>query len=100
MTQPVFETTATALREKSKLQRHFRRFDMLFGALGIDTMGIEPGADATFGANRLLLREHRIHLENLSGLGEMPPSGGWIIVGGIRIRGGSGSPATVFGLIP
>jgi hypothetical protein len=30
MTQPVFETTATALREKSKLQRHFRRFDMLF----------------------------------------------------------------------
>jgi kynurenine formamidase len=70
------------------------------GALGIDTMGIDPGADAAFGANRLLLREHRIHLENLSGLGEMPPSGGWIIVGGIRIRGGSGSPATVFGLIP
>jgi hypothetical protein len=30
MTQPVFETTATALREKSKLQRHFRRFDVFF----------------------------------------------------------------------
>jgi hypothetical protein len=30
----------------------------------------------------------------------MPPAGGWIIVGGVRIRGGSGSPATVFGLIP
>ena len=70
------------------------------GALGIDTMGIDPGADTSFGANRLLLREHRIHLENLAGQGEMPPSGGWIIVGGIRIRGGSGSPATVFGLIP
>jgi Predicted metal-dependent hydrolase len=70
------------------------------GALGIDTMGIDPGADTSFGANRLLLREHRIHLENLAGLGEMPPTGGWIIVGGIRIRGGSGSPATVFGLIP
>lgn len=28
------------------------------------------------------------------------PAGGWIIVGGMRIRGGSGSPATVFGLIP
>lgn len=27
-------------------------------------------------------------------------AGGWIIVGGIRIRAGSGSPATVFGLIP
>jgi kynurenine formamidase len=44
--------------------------------------------------------EHRIHLENLAGLGEMPAAGGWVIVGGIRVRGGSGSPATVFGLIP
>ena len=70
------------------------------GALGTDTMGIDPGADTSFGANRLLLAEHRIHLENLAGLSEMPPAGGWIIVGGIRIRAGSGSPATVFGLIP
>jgi hypothetical protein len=30
MNRPVFETTATALREKSKLRRHFRRFDMFF----------------------------------------------------------------------
>jgi len=70
------------------------------GALGIDTMGIDPGADTSFRANRLLLAGHRIYLENLAGLSEMPPAGGWIIVGGIRIRGGSGSPATVFGLIP
>ena len=31
---------------------------------------------------------------------EMPPAGGGIIVRGMRIRGGSGSPATVIGLIP
>ena len=31
------------------------------GALGIDTMGIDPGADTSFGTNRLLLRDHRIH---------------------------------------
>ncbi len=70
------------------------------GALGIDTMGIDPGADTEFRANQLLLRHHRMHLENLCGLGEMPSAGGWIIVGGIRIRVGSGSPATIFGLIP
>ena len=70
------------------------------GALGTDTMGIDPGADTTYAANRLLLRGHRTHLENLCGLGQMPPAGGWIIVGGTRIRHGSGSPATVFGLIP
>src|SRR5690242_195019 len=43
MTQPVFETTATALREKSKLRRHFRRFDMLFylicTVVTLDTIG-------------------------------------------------------------
>ena len=70
------------------------------GALGIDTMGIDPGTDTTFRSNRLLLQEHRIHLENLAGLSQMPPTGGWIITAGIRIRAGSGSPATVFGLIP
>ena len=43
MTQAVFETTATALREKSKLQRHFRRFDVFFylicTVVTIDTIG-------------------------------------------------------------
>jgi kynurenine formamidase len=70
------------------------------GALGIDTMGIDPGADTTLRANQLLLSGHRLHLENLCGLSQMPPAGGWIIIGGIRVRAGSGSPATVFGLIP
>lgn len=70
------------------------------GALGTDTMGIDPGADTTYAVNRLLLRGHRTHLENLCGLGQMPPAGGWIIVGGTRVTHGSGSPATVFGLIP
>jgi kynurenine formamidase len=68
--------------------------------LGTDTMGIDPGADTEFRANQVLLRGHRLHLENLCGLSQMPPAGGWIIIGGLRIRAGSGSPATVFGLIP
>jgi kynurenine formamidase len=70
------------------------------GVLGIDTMGIDPGTDTSFAANQLLLKEHRLHLENLCGLSQMPSAGGWIIIGGLRIRAGSGSPATVFGLIP
>lgn len=70
------------------------------GVLGIDTMGIDPGADPAFAANRILLGEHRLHLENLCGLSQLPPVGSWIVIGGLRIRGGSGSPATVFGLVP
>ncbi len=70
------------------------------GALGTDTMGVDPGADATFAANQALLHANRMHLENLRGLAELSPAGSWIIVGGVRTRAGSGSPATVFGLVP
>jgi kynurenine formamidase len=69
-------------------------------ALGTDTMGVDPGADATFATNKLLLRGRRMHLENLRGLDQMPAAGGWVVVGGPRIAAGSGSPATVFGLVP
>ncbi len=68
--------------------------------LGIDTLGIDPGVDLAYRSNRLLLGDRRIHLENLTGLAAMPPLGGWIVVGGLRNLAGSGSPATVFGLIP
>jgi len=41
--QPVFETTASALQEKKKLRRHFRRFDIFFylicTVVTIDTIG-------------------------------------------------------------
>ncbi|CAN5683727.1 cyclase family protein [soil metagenome] len=70
------------------------------GGLGIDTLGVDPGSDETFATNTVLLRDHRVHLENLKGLGKMPPAGGWIVVGGVRNEGGSGSPATVYGLVP
>jgi kynurenine formamidase len=70
------------------------------GGLGIDTLGVDPGIDETFATNTALLRDHRIHIENMAGLQQMPPRGGWIVVGGVRNEGGSGSPATVFGLVP
>ena len=70
------------------------------GGLGIDTIGVDPGRDQEFRVNNLLLHDRRIHVENLSGLEQLPPSGAWIVVGGIRNRRGSGGPATVFGLVP
>ena len=70
------------------------------GGLGIDTLGVDPGTDERYRANTLLLHEHRIHLECLAGLEQMPPTGGWVVVGGTQNEGGSGSPATVFGLVP
>jgi kynurenine formamidase len=70
------------------------------GALGTDTFGPDPGSDPMFLETWLTLRNHRFTLENLTNLGAMPATGGWIVIGGPRNRHGSGAPSTIFGLMP
>ena len=48
----------------------------------------------------LTLNRHRFTLENLTNLGAMPTTGGWIVIGGPRNHNGSGAPSTIFGLVP
>lgn len=68
--------------------------------LGSDTHGIEPGWDAQFQVNRLALRAGAIVLENLASLEQLPPVGAVLVIGILRLVGGSGSPAAVIALIP
>jgi kynurenine formamidase len=70
------------------------------GALGTDTFGPDPGLDTSYAVSRALYRHRRISLENLTNLGALPPAGGWVLVGGTRGRDGSGSPGTIYGLLP
>lgn len=70
------------------------------GALGTDTFGPDPGDDPNFVETWLTLRKHRFTLENLTNLGAMPATGGWIVIGGPRNQQGSGAPSTIFALIP
>lgn len=70
------------------------------GALGTDTFGPDRGVDRSFAVSRALYGEHRISLENLAHLERLPATGAWVLAGGPINRRGSGSPATVFGLLP
>lgn len=70
------------------------------GALGSDTFGPDAGVDRGFAVSRLLYGSHRISLENLTNLAALPPTGARILVGGLMIRGGSGSPGIVYGVLP
>ncbi|AFT98393.1 cyclase family protein [Nocardia brasiliensis] len=70
------------------------------GALGIDTFGPDLGTDHTYAVSKLLYREHRISLECLANLAALPATGAWILVGAPLYRDGSGSPATIFGILP
>lgn len=68
--------------------------------IGIDTPGVDGGRDRTFAVNRLMLEQPRIVLENLTRLERLPPTGATLVIGLLRLAGGSGSPASVLALAP
>ena len=70
------------------------------GALGTDTFGPDRGIDADYAVSILLYHRHRISLENLDNLARLPATGAWVLVGGPINRRGSGSTATIYGVIP
>ena len=63
--------------------------------LGTDTPGLEPGSDTGFTVNKLVLEQPKIALENLSNLDQLPPTGTTLVIGILRLQGGSGSPVSV-----
>ena len=68
--------------------------------LGIDTHGIDPGADAGLSVSRLVLTRPALVLECLNNLDQLPPTGTTVVIGRLRLVGGSGSPAAVLALVP
>jgi kynurenine formamidase len=91
--QPGFlPETAEWLIETRRLDRR--------GALGTDTFSPDRGIDESFAVSVALYDRHRISLENLANLRALPARGAWVLVGGPRNKGGSGSTATIFGVLP
>ena len=70
------------------------------GGIGIDTLGVDGGWDTAFTINRRVLERPRIVLENLCNLDRLPPVGATLVIGVLRLRGGSGSPASVLAFLP
>jgi kynurenine formamidase len=70
------------------------------GSIGTDTFGADRGVDDTFEATTLLFDRHRISLENLSNLEALPTRGAYVLVGGPINKNGSGSTATIYGVLP
>ncbi len=68
--------------------------------LGTDTAGAEPGNDSGFSVSRLALANRLIVLENLTNLDLLPATGTLVVIGLLRLDGGSGGPASVTALVP
>jgi kynurenine formamidase len=71
--------------------------------LGVETVGTDAGAahsfDPPFPCHSALLGSNKYGLTQLQNLAALPPTGALIVVGPLRIVGGSGSPARVFALV-
>lgn len=74
--------------------------DRGIAGLGTDAAGVEPGQDDSFYANRLVLVKRGLVLECLANLDRLPPTGTTLIIGPLRLEGGSGAPASVLALVP
>ncbi|MCH8745249.1 MAG: cyclase family protein [Chloroflexi bacterium] len=70
------------------------------GGIGIDTHGVDGGSDQTYAVNRLMLEQPRVVLENLANLDQLPATGVTLVIGALRLAGGSGSPASVLAFAP
>jgi kynurenine formamidase len=69
-------------------------------ALGTDTHGADPGNDTEYAASTAMYTAHGLILECLGGLDQLPSIGATVVVGGLPIGGGSGSPARVLAFLP
>jgi kynurenine formamidase len=68
--------------------------------IGIDTHGVDGGLDQRFTVNARVLQRARLVVETLANLDELPPVGATLVIGVLRLRDGSGSPAAVMAFVP
>ncbi|WP_259740168.1 cyclase family protein [Pseudomonas brassicacearum] len=68
--------------------------------VGIDTHGADPGQDTVFATNSQVLAKDGIVLECLTNLDQLPAKGTTLVIGVLRLKDGSGSPASVMAFVP
>ncbi len=69
--------------------------DRRAGAIGVDTLSLDPGSSTTFPVHTEWLGSDRYGVENLANLGRIRPAGAVATVGVVPWQGGSGGPARV-----
>ncbi len=67
--------------------------------IATDTASLDPGSSAEFPAHLYWLGRNKWGLENVAGLGQLPPNGSTIIVGAPKIAGCTGGPSRVMALV-
>lgn len=67
--------------------------------IGIDTHGVDGGIDENFMTNQLILQNQGLVLENLNNLHLLPADNITLVIGILKLKNGSGSPASVLAFV-
>ena len=68
--------------------------------VGIDTHGVDPGSDTSYATNTEMAQTHKIAIECMAHLNELPATGATLVLGPLALRNGSGSPLSIMALVP
>jgi kynurenine formamidase len=82
-----------------KATTQFLLKERLIAGVATDTHGVDPGQDESFDVNKLVLKEQRIVLENLTNLEQLLAGDITLVIGILRLLGGSGSPVSVLAFV-
>ncbi|MEG3977695.1 cyclase family protein [Microcoleus sp. herbarium8] len=83
----------------SKAATQFLLEERSVAGIGTDTHGVDPGKDESFAVNKMVLGKQRIVLENLANLHLLPAADITLVIGILRLLGGSGSPVSVLAFV-
>ena len=70
------------------------------GAIGLDTPSIDFGQSTLFESHRILFERNVPTFENVARLGELPPTGAYVLALPMKIRAGTGGPLRIVAWLP
>jgi kynurenine formamidase len=68
--------------------------------IGIDTPSIDYGASQDFIVHQVVNGANLYGLENVANLEKLPPKGAILVALPIKIKGGTGGPVRIIGILP
>ena len=68
--------------------------------IAIDTPSIDYGRSKDFKVHQILCKANKLAIENIANLDQLPHTGAMLYAIPMLIKGGTGSPARVFAIIP
>ena len=68
--------------------------------VGIDTHGVDPGSDTSYATNTEMANTHKIAIECMTNLDQLPAKGATLVLAPLQLQNGSGSPMDIVAFVP